>query len=113
MRALTVLALLALAGPAPAMADTDVYQPPDLPGSVTVYRGGAAAGTAPIAVYRGSAVRPGYAAPQQASTGVATVGGRQIWFVDRARDVLTGCRMVNALNVGDRRIRCTRAALPD
>jgi hypothetical protein len=113
MRTLTALALLALAGPLPALADGEVYQPPAVPGTVAVYRGGSASTASPVTVYRGSAVRPGYLGAQASRAAVETVGGRRIWFVDAAQDRLTTCRVVNTFNVGDRRIRCTRSRLPD
>ena len=113
MRALTVLALIALGSPLPATADTDVYQPLAVPGTVAVYRGRDASTVSPVTVYRGSAIRPRHLTAQAPSTAAETVGGRRIWFVDRAHDQLTSCRVINTFNVGDRRVRCTRGRLPD
>ena len=114
MRALTVVTLLAMGSPLTALADSDIYQPPDRPGTVAVYRGGSASVASPVTVYRGGAIRPGYLSARSPSAqGVETVGGRRIWFVDRAQGELTSCRAINTFNVGDRRIRCTRGALPD
>lgn len=112
MRAPNLLALLTLACPLAAHADGDAYQPPTVPGAVTVYRGGAADTASGVTVHRGSAVRPAYLAQAPAAP-VDTVGGRSIWFVDRAEDELTSCRAINTFNVGQRRIRCTRGRLPD
>ena len=116
MRTLAALALLTLASPLSALADSDVYQPPEIPGTVAVYRGGSASVASPVTVHRGSAIRPAYLNSKsqvRSASGVETVGGRQIWFVDRAQEELTICRAINTFNIGDRRIRCTRAALPD
>jgi hypothetical protein len=57
----------------------------------------------PVAVHRGSAVRPAYLAPRAAP--VESVGGQGIWFVDRDAGELTACRVVNTFTVGQRRIR--------
>jgi hypothetical protein len=113
MRMLAALALLALGGPLPALADSDIYQPPSAPGSVAVYRGQSAGTASPVTVHRGSAIRPAYLAGAAPAAPVETVGGRRIWFVDRSQGQLTSCRVVNTFNVGDRRVRCTRGRLPD
>jgi hypothetical protein len=100
MRASLVLALLTLAGPLPAHADTDVYQPLTLPGAV--------------AVYRGSAVRPAYLARSaRVAPAAEAIDGRNIWLVYRDQGELTGCRAVNTTVIGQRRIGCTTGRLPD
>lgn len=113
MRTLAVLVLIALGSPLPAHADSDVYTPPLVPGTVAVYRGGSASMTATVPVHRGSAIRPHHLSSRAPSSSLATVGGRRIWFVDSTEDRLTSCRVINTFNVGDRRIRCTRGRLPD
>ena len=113
MRALAVLALVALGSPLPAHADSDVYTPPLVPGTVAVYRGGNASVSSTVPVHRGSAIRPRHLSSRAPAGAVATVGGRRIWFVDQTEDRLTSCRVINTFNVGDRRIRCTRGRLPD
>jgi hypothetical protein len=113
MRTLAALALLALVSPLPVMADGDVYQPPAVPGTVAVYRGGSASVASPVTVHRGSAIRPAYLSARAPAAAVETVGGRRIWFVDAGLDQLTSCRVINTFNIGDRRIRCTRGTLPD
>ena len=109
MRALIALVLVGLTSPLPSRADADVRLPP---GGVAVYRGGQANVAPALPVYRGSAVRPAYLAQGPASA-PTTVGGRNLWLVDRAQGELTNCRAINTVNVGQRRIRCTRGRLPD
>jgi hypothetical protein len=109
MRALIALVLVGLTSPLPSRADADVRLPA---GGVAVYRGSEATVPAAVPVHRGSAVRPAYLA-QAPAEGAATVGGRDLWFVDRAAGELTSCRAINTYNVGQRRIRCTRGRLPD
>ena len=109
MRAMIALALVGLTVPLPSRADADIRLPP---GSVAVYRGGQANVAPAVPVYRGSAVRPAYLA-QAPAPATATVGGRNLWFVDRADGELTNCRAINTVNVGQRLIRCTRGRLPD
>jgi hypothetical protein len=113
MRSLALAVLLTLGPQLPVLADGEVYQPPRPPGTVAVYRGDGASAPSPIPVYRGSAVAPGYltsaATPEP---GVATVGGRRIWFVDPAEDELIGCRTVSTFAVGRDAIRCARRSLP-
>jgi hypothetical protein len=113
MRALAVLVLLTLGSPLPALADSDVYQSPKPSGTVAVYRGGNFSVASPVTVHRGSAIRPRYLTAQAPPATAEVVGGRRIWFVDRAQGELTSCRVINTFNVGDRRVRCTRGALPD
>jgi hypothetical protein len=108
MRALIALVLVGLTSPLPSRADADVRL---APGSVAVYRGSEAPVAPAVPIYRGSAVRPAYLA-QAPVPAPATVGGRNLWFVDRAAGELTSCRTINTFDVGQRRIRCTRAALP-
>ena len=113
MRALTVVTLLALGSPLAAFADGDIYQPPDLPGTVAVYRGGSASNVeAAVPVYRGSAARRAYQGPAPAGPEVGAVGGQRLWFVDPARDELVACRMARTFTVGVERIRCVRRPLP-
>jgi hypothetical protein len=95
----TALALLIPLVPAAASEDLAPARSPDA-----------------VAVHRGSAIAPGYlstpasvAAPETES-----VGGRQIWFVDRANDRLVNCRAWNTTVIGQRRIICTPSRrLPD
>jgi len=112
MHALGFVCLVALAGTTPAAADTDRIQAPRSPGVVAVYRGSEANVVSPVPIYRGSAAAPARlaAAPGQ---GREALGGRQIWFVDRAGDELTNCRNIRTTMVGGRRIVCTRTRLPN
>ena len=113
MRSLALVALLTTLGPQlPALADGEVHQPPRPPGIVAVHRGGSASVPSPIPVYRGSAAAPGYLTAAAPEPGVAAIGGRRIWFVDPARDELTGCRTVSTFTVGRDAIRCVRRRLP-
>ena len=108
-----VLAVLALLGlPVSALADGTGYTPPHPAGLVAVYRGASANLALPVAVYRGSAVRPAHLATRPTAVPVAAVGGERIWFVDPAAGELTGCRLVATYTVGVNRVRCATAALP-
>ena len=109
MRTLIALVLVGLTSPMPSHADADVRLPP---GSIAVYRGSEANVAPAVPVYRGSAVRPAYLAQAPAPT-TDPVGGRNLWFVDRADGGLTNCRAINTFTVGQRLIRCTRGRLPD
>lgn len=69
-----------------------------------------------VTVHRGSAIAPGYLSPPASATAPETeaVGGRRIWFVDRANDRLVNCRAWNTTVIGQRRIVCTPSRrLPD
>ncbi len=112
MRAVTMLALLTLGASLPARADADVYEPPAVPGTVAVYRGGTGDPPSALTVHRGSAVRPAYLAPSAGSAAEA-VGGRNLWLVDRSQGELVSCRALNTTVIGQRRIGCTAGRLPD
>ena len=112
MRRNTLAALVLLVLPVSALADGTGYTPPHPAGLVAVYCGASANLASPVAVYRGSAVRPGFLAAQPTAAPVAAVGGERIWFVDPAAGELTGCRLVATYTVGVNRVRCTTAALP-
>ena len=114
MRVLSVLVLLAMAGPIPAQADSDVYQPPAAPGTVAVYRGSAGPAASGVTIHRGSAVRPAYLArASRAVPAAEALGGRNLWLVDRGEGTLASCRTVNTTVIGQRRIGCTSGRLPD
>jgi hypothetical protein len=113
MRALILVAALAVAAPNIASADADIIPPPAGTGEVAVYRGRDATVASPVPVHRGSAIRPAHLAPQPApEPDVGSVGGRRIWFVDRAEGQLTSCRVFNTTVIGRFRIGCTRGRLP-
>lgn len=40
------------------------------------------------------------------------VGGDRLWLVDEGARTLTGCRLVNTINVGVQAIECTTRRLP-
>ena len=65
MRPNTLAMLVLLGLPVSALADGTGYAPPRPAGSVAVYRGASANLPSPVAVYRGSAVRPGCLPPQK------------------------------------------------
>ena len=95
----TALTLLAPLVPAAASEDLAPARSPDA-----------------VTVHRGSAIAPGYlSAPALAAAPeTESVGGRQIWFVDRANDRLVNCRAWNTTVIGQRRIICTPSRrLPD
>jgi hypothetical protein len=106
------VALLALTLPWPALAGDATYLPPRPPGTVAVYRGASANVAPPVAVYRGSAARPGYLAPPPEPPPVTTVGGERIWFADPVQDELVGCRLLQTFDVGVNVVECTRRSLP-
>ena len=96
---LVALALLIPLAPAVASEDLAPVRSPDA-----------------VTVHRGSAIAPGYlSAPALAAAPeTESVGGRQIWFVDRANDRLVNCRAWNTTVIGQRRIICTPSRqLPD
>jgi hypothetical protein len=112
---LVLAALLVLALPGSGLAGgEETYQPPSPPGtgSVAIYRGSTAAGPSPVPVYRGSAIAPARLPAADPSPAVAAVGGERVWFVDRARGELVGCRLVSTFTVGRNVIRCVRRGLP-
>ena len=94
----TALTLLAPLAPAAASEDLAPARSPDA-----------------VTVHRGSAIAPGYlSTPASAASETESVGGRQIWFVDRANDRLVNCRAWNTTVIGQRRIVCTPSRrLPD
>ena len=95
----TALALLAPLAPAVASEDLAPVRSPDA-----------------VTVHRGSAIAPGYLSTPASAAAPETqsVGGRQIWFVDRANDRLVNCRAWNTTVIGQRRIICTPSRqLPD
>ena len=112
MRALAIVCLVALAGTTPATADTDRTQAPRSLGVVAVYRGNEANVVSQVPVYRGSAAAPARPTTAPGQAGEA-LGGRQIWFVNRADDELMNCRNIRTTMVNGRRIVCTRGRLPN
>jgi hypothetical protein len=116
MRAYVVATALVLAGSLNPAAGSEDLAPNRSPDRVVVYRGSEGSHASPIAVYRGSAAPPGYLSAPASFAGPDTepVGGRHIWFVDRANDRLTNCRAWNTTMIGQRRIVCTPSRrLPD
>ncbi|MFO1048911.1 MAG: hypothetical protein U1E52_13545 [Geminicoccaceae bacterium] len=112
MRPPALACLLVLASCLDAAAENRPSAPGT--GSVAVYRGGSSNTVSPVTVHRGSAAAPGYLATSPlASLDTETVGGRQLWLVDRAGDRLTNCRAWNTTIIGQRRIVCVRSPLPD
>lgn len=112
MRPLALACLLVVAGSLSAAAEGTPAA--HAGGFVAVYRGASANTASPIAVYRGSSVTPGYLVTNPlAPLGTETVGGRQLWLVDRAGDRLTNCRAWNTMLIGQRRIVCVRSPLPN
>lgn len=75
----------------------------------------------PVMVYRGElGPRPAnpYVEEEQASqvpetTTTQLLGGRTLWIIDRERDAVRGCRLVDSGNVGQRAIRCWSRGLPE
>lgn len=116
MRAYVVVMVLVLAASLDPAASSEDLAAVAGSGTVAVYRGSDRNNASPIAVYRGSAAPPGHltAAASSAVPDAQSVGGRQIWFVDRGNDRLTNCRAWNTTMIGQRRIVCTPSRrLPD
>ena len=113
MRVLILAAALAVGAPAVASADADVVISPPGTGEVAVYRGTEARVASPVRVRRGGAIRPAYLVePPAPEPAVEALGGRRIWFIDRAEGELTSCRVFNTTVIGRFRIGCTRGRLP-
>lgn len=67
----------------------------------------------PVEILRGSVappaprVEPG-AGPEEPEA----IAGERLWIVDEATGRLTGCRLINTVQVGGQAIRCTERRLP-
>ncbi len=67
----------------------------------------------PVEILRGSVappvprIEPGAGADER-----IVIAGERLWLVDEAGDRLTGCRLVNTIDVGRQAIRCTERRLP-
>jgi hypothetical protein len=108
MRAYVVITVVFLATPLNPAVGSEDLAPVRGSDTVAVYRGSERSNAPPIAIYRGSAAPPRYlTAATSAASDAQTVGGRQIWFIDRGNDRLTNCRAWNTTMIGARRIVCT------
>lgn len=67
---------------------------------------------APPEVLRGSVAAAPVVEPAAGPDGSQLVGGERVWFVDRDNRRLTGCRLVNTVQVGGQAIWCTERRLP-
>jgi hypothetical protein len=114
MRAYIVATAVVLLGPLTPLVASESLATTRHPSTVIVYRGSDADHPSPIVVHRGSAAAPGYlsTSSSRAEPVSEPVGGRQIWFVDRANDRLTNCRAWNTTVIGQRRIVCTPTRRP-
>lgn len=112
--ALVGLLLLKLTSPSSAAAEA-IYRPPEPPRmGVAIYRGTAVTGSAPIAIYRGSAAPPGRSGSRlAATTDMQVVAGRRLWLLDREQERLVACGVRGTGIAGRRAIRCVRSRLPD
>jgi hypothetical protein len=68
----------------------------------------------PVEILRGSVAPP--PPPRiEPSGGVderLVIAGERLWLVDEASGRLTGCRLINTIDVGRQAIRCTERRLP-
>jgi hypothetical protein len=87
------------ASPVEPSRAAETVSPPASPPAVEILRGSAA--TPP------TRVEPA-AGPEQRRT----IAGKRVWFVDEGSGTLTGCRLINTINVGRQAIRCTERPLP-
>jgi hypothetical protein len=64
-------------------------------------------------ILRGSVAPPPPAVEPAAGPGEPLIAaGDRVWFVDRERRRLTGCRLINTIYVDTQAIRCTERRLP-
>jgi hypothetical protein len=63
-------------------------------------------------ILRGSVAPPPRVEPSAGAEGRVVAAGERIWFVDRSAKRLTGCRLINTIEVDGQAIRCTERRLP-
>ena len=72
-----------------------------------------AASPPPVEILRGSVAPPAARVePGAGPDARSAIAGERLWLVDEAGGRLTGCRLINTLDVGGQAIRCTERPLP-
>jgi hypothetical protein len=67
----------------------------------------------PVEILRGSVAPPApRIEPEAGNDERLVIAGERLWLVDEAGGRLTGCRLINTIDVGRQAIRCTERRLP-
>lgn len=68
---------------------------------------------APVEILRGSVAPPApRVEPGAGPAEPVAIAGERLWIVDESTGRLTGCRLINTVQVGGQAIRCTERRLP-